>query len=88
MAMSVYTELVKIGLTDSVATEIAEAVRKSEQIVTVEILDARLSVNVAHLDQRLAEMETRMVRTILTSMIALTGIYAFFVAVMTWVVKQ
>ena len=75
--MSVYTDLVRIGLADESATAIAEAVQRSTGLVTVEVLDARL-----------AQLETRLVRTIHTSMIAMTGIFAAFVAAMAWVVSR
>lgn len=82
--MSVYTELVKIGLQDDAANEIAEAVRRSAGVVTVEVLDLRI----ADLDTRLAQFEASLTRTILTTMIAMTGIFAVFVGAMAWVVSR
>jgi len=46
-------------------------------IVTTDILVARL-----------ASLEARLVRTMHTSMIAMTGIFAAFVAAMAWVVSR
>jgi hypothetical protein len=82
--MSVYTELVKIGLSDDAATEVADAVHRTEGLVTVHDLDLRI----AKLEQELGKLEVALTRSMITTMIALTGIYAFFVAMMTWVLKQ
>ena len=74
--MSVYTELIRVGVHEETAREIDAAIYKSQRVVTVEILD-----------ERLAQLETRLVRTTMTTMIALTGVYAVFVAAMGWVVR-
>ena len=81
--MSVYTELIRVGIQEDTAREIDAAVYRSNAIVTTEVLDVRI----AQLDKRIADMETRLVRTIHFSMIAMTGIFAGFVAAMAWVVK-
>ena len=82
--MSVYTELIRIGVHEDAARDIDEAVQRSTAVVTTDVLDAR----VAGLDARLAALEVRLVRTIHTSMIAMTGIFAAFVAAMAWVVSR
>lgn len=81
--MSVYTELLRVGVQDAIAHEIADAVHRTATVVTIDVLDARI----AHMDARIAHMEARLVRTIHTSLIAMTGIFAGFVAAMAWVVS-
>ncbi|MGH2436790.1 MAG: hypothetical protein ACRDFA_07335, partial [bacterium] len=73
----IYTDLLKIGLTDDSAREIAEAVQRHAGLVTVSDLDVRL-----------AKLETALTRIILSTMIAMTGTFAVFVAGMAWVIDR
>lgn len=82
--MSVYTELVRIGLAEESAQAITEAVERSHAVVTTKGLD----VWFAHVDTRLAHLETRLTRTIITTMLWMTGIFAFYVAVLAWVISR
>lgn len=69
--MSVYTDLLKLGLSDASASSLAEVVARPHPLT-----DALFS-------QRLAELETRLVRHSTTVMLSMTGIFAVFVALMT-----
>ena len=72
--MSVYTDLLKIGLDDSTASEVADAVRLTRQDLVTK--------------RDLAEFEARLMRTIMTTMISMTGIFAAFVGVMTALIAR
>ena len=73
--LALYRYLVTHGASED---EAAEAAR----------LDVSDLATKADLDARLSALETRIVRTIHTSMIAMTGIFAAFVAAMAWVVSR
>jgi hypothetical protein len=74
--VSVYSDLSRLGLADETAREIADAVQRSSGAVTVDVLDARLS-----------RLEASLTRSIMSTMIAMTGIFAVFVAAMAWIIK-
>lgn len=76
-----YTDLLAAGVPDNTAREIAEVVQRTAGVVTVDVLDVRM----ATLGARIAKMETALTRLILTTMIAMTGIFALFVSAMAWV---
>jgi hypothetical protein len=79
--LGVYADLLAAGVADDTAREIADAVHRTTGVVTVDVLDVRI----ATLDARIAKMEAALTRLILTTMVAMTGIFALFVSVMTWV---
>ena len=79
--MGVYSDLLAAGVSDGTAREIAESVQRMAGVVTVDLLDARLAKMETVLDARLARLETTLTRLILTTMIAMTGIFAVFVSV-------
>lgn len=83
--MGVYTDLLAAGVSDDTAREIAESVQRMTGVVTVDVLDARLAKMETVLDARLAKLETTLTRLILTTMIAMTGIFAVFVSAIAWV---
>ncbi len=72
--MSIYTELLRLGMADDAARQVAEVAHEG-------------TVTKQYLDQRLAQLESRLTRTILTTMIAMTGIFAVFVGAMAWVAR-
>jgi hypothetical protein len=72
--LGVYTDLLAAGVADDTAREIADSLQRMTGVVTVDVLDTRL-----------AKLETALTRLILTTMIAMTGIFTLFVSAMTWV---
>jgi hypothetical protein len=69
--VSVYTDLVKIGISDESAGVIAEAVSRPDPVTA------------DYLDKRLAELEAHLLRHINTVLLGMTALFAFFVSVMT-----
>jgi hypothetical protein len=65
--MSVYTDLVKLGVTEDTARALAEVVARPQPVTT------------DYLDKRLAELEARLLRHTTTVLLGVTGIFAFFV---------
>jgi hypothetical protein len=102
--MNVYTALVRLGMDDEAAGEIADVVRRTKQdLATKEDLAALvtkeefaglrrefggLRQEFAELRHDMARMEVRLTRTVMTTMIAMTGIFAAFVGAMAWVVDK
>ena len=87
--MSVYTEMVRVGVKDGEAQEIAEAVRRAAGVVTVDTLgafEARSDARLARVETLIAQLETRVMRSINTTLIGMTAIFAVFVGVMTAVI--
>lgn len=54
------------------------------------VSNAELDQRLAHLPTKadLSALEARLQRTIITVMVGMTGIFAFFVGVMTWVLSR
>ena len=73
--MSVYTELLRVGVQDDIAREIDAAVHRSQSVVTADILDARL----AQVEIRMIRMETQIIKWNVGALAVLTTIFAAIV---------
>lgn len=74
--MSVYTDLLKLGLNDESAAQLAEAAARPAPLTS------------DHLDKRLAELEARLLRTIIGTLLGMTALFSGIVGLTTWLLSQ
>jgi len=84
MSANVYSALIEKGFSQEVAAEITEATYVHQNLVTIQKLDVSLAEMELRMTKQISELKTFLVYI----MLGMTGIFAFFVGTMAWVIKH